>query len=413
VDAEKAIRQRFDVDLRNSKRQSASSGEFGRKDFVAEDIGRFTRELSEAMEGAEKSSSTVAERAIEKVGGIDAVKKALQTEGASDADVLKLFKTLESTGRIDEAKVPVQAPSALPKVSELPGMTVKDLRALAKQQEVKLTGITKKADIIDKLVKSGKLDTPAPVAAETPPVKQGLSDEEIDALPDPDETPAADKPYLDAASRRAFYDYLEGDQPVKGAAPLAKALRISVEEASNLIDDAIEMGWLKVNSKDQVIRVPKDRRPGRPDEPPSFMADVIGFPGRNNRAEIEASIKVKEAELEPIIDELSSLVRERDQITLFGKNVDFVGRRRLQVLNEQIAPLEVRRQRLMGEIDSLNERLNRSFEDFADAPKGWGGVGDEPTPEQDLITDVEWRAIEWLAEKDETTPVRIQNAFGF
>ncbi len=498
-----------------------------------------------AAEGRQRVA-TLSNRAIEKVGGIDAVKKALQTEGASDADVLKLFKTLESTGRIDETKVqdrsaidflegkkPVYVYTSKEDVAKLfgndlltrldkypsltsdkaqwapgtttkyivwykpefkknaerlielietkgPGnkadytpavqaevdrlrlgaqqvnyenlssMTVKALRSFAKENNVKLTGLTKKADIIDKLLhNSSKFD--AVEAASTPSVSKNFTtdqhifraawDDSFKALDDlvrndlegrepaairnrdkfegksqvvfdrliknyrdildayeagdavtarealqdafdnaaqldqlvdsptarlftqharammrlhmlPSEVvstsatvPVADKPYVDAASRRAFYDYLEGDQPVKGAAPLAKALRISVEEASNLIDDAIEMGWLKVNSKDQVIRVPKNRRPGRPDEPPSFMAEVVGFRQRSN-AERYRYLRDKRSEINSQIDDLRVM---RNELEDSGQLTDD---RRMEI-NSKIDDLMVESGRHDDEIRNL------------------------------------------------------------
>ncbi len=170
--------------------------------------------------------------------------------------------------RMDRISIP-EASAATGLRATLDAMNLTELRAYAKDNKLQAKDRAK-AKLVDKIIAETEAKAkPATEAPAVPPrTDRTLSDEQIDALPDP--TAGEPKPFVDPAQRRVFYDLLEGDQPVKGAGTVAKALKISVEEAGHLIDEAIDAGWLKYNSKDQIIRVERDRRPGRPDEPDAF-----------------------------------------------------------------------------------------------------------------------------------------------
>jgi hypothetical protein len=105
--------------------------------------------------------------------------------------------------------------------------------------------------------------------------KRGLSDEEIDALPDVEEgaKSASEKA---PPSTAQFYAYLKGDAPVKDARTIAKALKVSVDEAHKLLDHGVDNGWLKLKDNGIYIRVAKKDRPVLP----SFMDET---PARSQR----------------------------------------------------------------------------------------------------------------------------------
>lgn len=106
-----------------------------------------------------------------------------------------------------------------------------------------------------------------PLAAQTPKAEMPKSmgarpsrrREQGVVAPTPEHTAVADP------LRTAFYDFLEGSEPVRGAGTLAKKLGVDEETAYRLLDDAEARGWLKLKDNGTYIRVPADRRPLRPD----------------------------------------------------------------------------------------------------------------------------------------------------
>jgi hypothetical protein len=69
----------------------------------------------------------------------------------------------------------------------------------------------------------------------------------------------------EGAVRTAFYDLLEGGKPLKGSAQLAKELGIDPNQAYLLLDEAENLGWIKLKDNGVYVRVPRERRPPRPD----------------------------------------------------------------------------------------------------------------------------------------------------
>lgn len=94
-------------------------------------------------------------------------------------------------------------------------------------------------------------------------------------------TPIEQKPFEPTnqthPKQEEFYNYLEGDKPVKGAATIAKALKIDTETAYKLLDEALAAGWLRQKEDGTYIRTPKNKRPVRPGSSiTDFMGDVVG-----------------------------------------------------------------------------------------------------------------------------------------
>lgn len=161
-------------------------------------------------------------------------------------------------------------------------------------------------------------------------------------------------------AREAFYDYLEGDKPVKGAATIAKALKINAEAAYKLLDEGVEAGWLKQKENGDYMRVAKTKRPARttPDIT-DFMGDVVGTisPATDaSRLPLLHAQRVKAlrmlAELEPEIARLEEL-----QKSIGG--IDEHDSRSLDVLSDEFDRLADDDDIIAAEIGRIEDRLQK------------------------------------------------------
>jgi hypothetical protein len=104
----------------------------------------------------------------------------------------------------------------------------------------------------------------------------GIGDAQAKAVAIKEAVPEAAKTVRtpEGAVKSAFYDFLEGGEPIKGSAALAKKLGIDPNEAYLLLDEAESLGWVKLKDNGTYVRVPRDRRPPRPDLGTPEFADA-------------------------------------------------------------------------------------------------------------------------------------------
>lgn len=151
--------------------------------------------------------------------------------------------------------------------------------------------------------------------------------------------------------REAFYDYLEGREPVKSAANIAKQMGIKQEDAYKLLDEAVDRGWLKINAMDLYIRVPVKERGPRPglDEIPSPMGDLVSLNRRASDQERFDALVDKRSEIYSKIDDL------RIELSKLREVPD--SDPRLDVLYGKIDAALAEVERFSDEIGAISDRL--------------------------------------------------------
>lgn len=227
----------------------------------------------------------------------------------------------------------------------------------------------------------------------------------------------------EGAVRTAFYDFLEGGKPLKGSAQLAKELGIDPNQAYLLLDEAESLGWIKLKSNGVYIRVPRERRPLRPDikfDDPEAMGEVVGFGTREKIAsqrqlELEQIDQLSrqldalheklriaeeaddETAIRSLTDEIDSAESERQRLTMSeeGRFDRSVQDPQLNEINSRRAAANRQLREIKNEIfqmegpvvDGNNDLPGLDPERFREVRRQQGGEFDKKAPERDAFFD--------------------------
>jgi hypothetical protein len=263
---------------------------------------------------------------------------------------------------------------------------------------------------------------------------------------------AQQEPGASLPSLSRFYDYLQGPSVVKSSRWMAKQLKISVEEASKLLDHGVENGWLKLKDDGTYIRVAKKDRPALPAD-----YSIVEFPGSgpkksltdrilgrdplsiNTEKSIAAFKERIAAKIEKLSEERDALDKELSQVfkdTIVAdekiqksKDLGVTGIHDKKNV-EALQALRDRRFALQAEIEAKHEQIVK-LADLRDGSakggiiraedlslKGWSNTDIEaalgPLTASDIIRITELDALHFLRELHGYTSIgQIRRDYGF
>lgn len=418
-----ATREQIDLDIGQAYRRALSrsdQGEWVYLEDLRKELPGYPREQVDAalrrlwLEGAGRNKRAIDLSIQDDQGRLTDARRAASTRFGADQrqDMIRIDSD-SPVLRQQTAQPATQLPTAPDfKPDNHPGrlkkstlMREKKAALQAMNEELGLATTGNKPDLVARLLEDFKQKSrpaPTPEAARF----EGLTDEQIDALPDPVEPSTAGTAIapVDDPTRGAFYDFLEGTTPIKGAAHLARELGIAPDQAYRLLDEAVDAGWMNLRDDGKYVRVPKARRPGRPDAPDEF-ADIIPFGARPGMSERQADL-AREQILNTRIDNLTSRSVEMDQGTPEWRTVqdeiDAAIRERNQILVREEArqvALEddpewkglVRRAgEIRSELRALDEQIERAGDEGdAFSRRRLDRAVAERARKQDELTEVE------------------------